>query len=107
MIITCVHVYVKPGFADEFIAITKKNHEGTIKEPGNIRFDFIRSADDPNRFMLYEVFRGQADINAHKTTAHYLAWRDAVAGWMDKPREGVRYEAVEPLDEMKWKYAGK
>ena len=104
MIITCVHVYVKPENIREFIEITKKNHEGTIKEAGNIRFDFVQSADDPSRFMLYEVFRSKEDIEHHKTTAHYLAWRDAVTTWMAKPREGVRYQAITPLDESLWKY---
>jgi (4S)-4-hydroxy-5-phosphonooxypentane-2,3-dione isomerase len=104
MIITCVHVYVKTENLKEFIEITKKNNEGTIKEPGNIRFDFVQSADDPSRFMLYEVFKSQADIDFHKTTAHYLSWRDTVAGWMAKPREGVRYHAIVPLDEKQWKY---
>ena len=104
MIITCVHVYVKAENINDFIAATKKNQEGTIKETGNIRFDFVQSADDPTRFMLYEVFRSASDIDFHRTTQHYLTWRDTVAGWMAKPREGVRYQAISPHDEKMWAY---
>ena len=35
---------------------------------------------------------------AHKDTAHYLAWRDAVADWMAAPRQGVPYTGLMPRD---------
>jgi len=105
MVITCVHVFVTPDHIQDFIEATKKNYEGTIREPGNLRFDFLQAADDPSRFMIYEVFRTQADVDFHKTTPHYLAWRDAVAPWMAKPREGIRYQCLMPSEEKQWKYS--
>ena len=104
MIITCVHIFVKPENIQEFIDATNKNIEGTVKEPGNIRFDFLQSPIDPGRFMLYEVFKSETDIDFHKTTSHYLLWRDTVASWMSKPREGVRYKAISPDHDAFWKY---
>jgi len=38
------------------------------------RFDLMEQADDPARFMLYEVYRDAAAQAAHKETAHYRAW---------------------------------
>jgi len=43
-------------------------------------------------------------MDFHRTTSHYLVWRDTVANWMAKPREAVRYNAISPLDEKQWKY---
>ena len=102
MIITCVHVYVKPQFIDGFIAATMLNHEGTIQEPGNVRFDFLQDANEPSKFLLYEVFKTEADVKAHKETSHYLRWRDAVSDWMDKNREGIRYNLIAPQNSALW-----
>ena len=41
-------------------------------------------------------------MNAHKETAHYAAWRDAVAGWMAEPRQGVKHVGLFPESESQW-----
>ena len=102
MIVTCVYVHVKPDVVDRFINETIINHRETVKESGNIRFDFIQQADDPGRFMIYEVFESETAVADHKNTAHYLNWRDAVADYMAEPRNGVRYNIIEPGDNSRW-----
>lgn len=94
--VTLVHVRVKPEAIDAFIAATRKNHLGSIQEPGNRRFDVLQDAVDPSRFVLYEAYASAEDAAAHKQTAHYLAWRDAVANMMAQPREGVAYAGLFP-----------
>lgn len=96
MPITLVHVHVKEAHIEDFIAACRENHEGSIQENGNIRFDVIQSVDDPSRFVLYEWFDSESDVNKHKETAHYLKWRDTVADWMVEPRQGVKYAPVFP-----------
>jgi autoinducer 2-degrading protein len=96
MHVTLVHVHVLPDRVDDFVRATRSNHEGSVDEPGNVRFDVLQSAADPCRFVLYEVFATEEDAAAHKRTPHYLAWRDAVAPWMAEPRKGVAYRAVCP-----------
>lgn len=96
MIVTCVYVHVKPEFAATFTEATKANHRESVKEPGNLRFDFVRQADDPCRFLIYEAYVSEEAAAAHKTTLHYLLWRDTVADWMAEPRKGVKYTFVAP-----------
>ena len=36
---------------------------------------------------------------AHKETAHYLEWRDAVAPWMAEPRSADKYEMLFPASD--------
>jgi len=91
MHVVCVHVHVIPEYREAFVQATLENAQSTIQEPGNLRFDVIEQADDPNRFVLYEVYRDEAGMNAHKETPHYARWRDAVAPWMIEPRRGVKY----------------
>jgi (4S)-4-hydroxy-5-phosphonooxypentane-2,3-dione isomerase len=102
MIVTCVHVHVKPDEISGFIEVTTSNHEGSIKEPGNLRFDLIQQTDDPGRFMLYEAYESEEAAAAHKNTAHYLKWRDAVGDMMVEPRKGIRYKIIQPNDKSKW-----
>ena len=94
MHVVLVHVHVRADRLDEFVAATRANHEGSIGEPGNLRFDVLRSPDDPTRFILYEAYVDGAAAAAHKETAHYLAWREAVADLLEEPRVGVPWDAV-------------
>ncbi len=96
MQVTIVHVAVKPGRIDDFIAATRANHDGSVAEPGNRRFDVLQDAEDPSRFVFYEAYVSQQDARDHKETAHYLAWRDAVAGMMAAPRRAVHFNGLFP-----------
>lgn len=96
MHVTLVHVQVKPEHVADFIAATQRNREASVREAGNRRFDVLQSAEAPARFVLYEAYASVADAAAHKQSAHYLEWRDAVAGWMAEPRQGVPYRGLFP-----------
>ena len=103
MIVTCVTVYVKPENTEEFIRATRENHQNSVKEKGNLRFDFLRCASDPGRFFLYEAYESEEASAAHKNTAHYLKWKETVAPWMAKPREGIAHKVIAPAEVLKWK----
>ena len=96
MHVTLVHVRVKQAAIDAFIAATRANHEASIQEPGNQRFDVLQAPDDPARFILYEAYASAEDAAAHKATAHYLAWREAVADMMDEARRGEPMNGIFP-----------
>ena len=102
MIVTCVTVFVKENHIDDFIKATKENHEGSISESGNMRFDVLRSRDNPSRFLLYEAYESEEAVKAHKTTPHYLKWKEKVADWMAKSREGIPYSVVCPAERNMW-----
>ena len=95
---TLVHVHVLSQHIDDFITATQVNHEASVREPGNRRFDVLQSAEDPARFILYEAYATVEDAAAHKQTAHYLKWRDTVANWMAAPRQGVTYRGLFPQE---------
>ena len=97
MHVTLVHVHVKSAHVDDFIEATRRNHEASVREPGNRRFDVLQSADDRTRFILYEAYSSAADSVAHKETGHYQEWREAVADHMLEPRHGVSYEGPLPI----------
>ncbi len=96
MQVTIVHVRVKQEHIDDFIEATRRNHEASVREAGNLRFDVIQQIEDPSCFVLYEAYKSDADAAAHKQTAHYLEWRNTVADWMAEPRLGVAYKGLFP-----------
>jgi len=94
MYVVAVTIFVKPANVDTFIEATLDNARNTRREPGNLRFDVSRGEDDPNRFLLYEVYRRKDDFAAHQQTPHYLRWKQAVADWMSQPRQGVKHTPI-------------
>ena len=102
MIVTCVYVHVKPDEVKNFIEATSENHHEALKETGNLRLDLIQQADDPSKFMIYEAYESEVYAANHKSTVHYLKWRDCVKDYMAEPRYGVRYNIIEPNDSSRW-----
>lgn len=98
MLVVLVHVRVKPDRVADFRAATTENARRSLQEPGVARFDVLQQADDPARFILVEAYRTPEAPSEHKATAHYAAWRDAVAPMMAEPRTSVRYSNVVPAD---------
>jgi autoinducer 2-degrading protein len=98
MHIVHVHIQVRPGTEDAFIAATLENARNSVREPGIARFDVIRETADRTKFLLVECYRDSDAVVRHKETAHYSVWRDAVADMMAVPRVGVRYENLYPAD---------
>lgn len=91
MYAVCVHVHVKPECRDAFLAASLENARDTRQEPGNVRFDVLQQADDPDRFLLYEVYRDEEGMKAHKQALHYARWAESVLPWMAEPRKGIKY----------------
>ncbi len=99
MLIVHVHVHVKPDMVEAFRLATIENARNSLRETGITRFDVIQQADDPARFVLVEVYLDANAAAAHKETAHYQVWRDAVAPMMAEPRTSVKYANVFPEDQ--------
>jgi autoinducer 2-degrading protein len=102
MVVNIVDVQVKPENVADFVAATRANHEGSRKEPGNLRFDVLQGAEDPARFVLYEVFASQEAVEAHRASPHYLDWRSKVEPWMARPRQGRSHRVIVPEDPGAW-----
>jgi (4S)-4-hydroxy-5-phosphonooxypentane-2,3-dione isomerase len=94
MLIVQVFVNVKPEFVDAFKAATLDNATNSILEPGIVRFDVLQQQDDPTKFTLIEAYIADDAPAAHKATAHYARWRDAVEPMMAEPRTNVKYGDV-------------
>lgn len=98
MLVVHVQVRVRPDAIEAFKAATLANARASRQEPGIARFDVVQQADDPTRFVLIEAYRTPDAPAAHKATAHYATWRDAVASLMAEPRTSVKFTNLFPDD---------
>ncbi|HXK10669.1 MAG TPA: putative quinol monooxygenase [Vicinamibacteria bacterium] len=99
LLVVHVHARVKAGAEEAFRAASRANAEASRREPGVVRFDLLADREDSGHFVLVEIYRDAAAATAHKETAHYAAWRDAVAGLMAEPRRSERFVNLSPGDE--------
>lgn len=99
MIVRVVKVSIKPEYLEQFEKVTGANHRGSIQESGVVRFDVLRDDKNPGEYVLYEMYRDTAAVQAHKETVHYREWRDAVEPMMTRPRQGNDLRMIFPETE--------
>ena len=99
MFAVCVTSWVKPDYVEPYVEACKENARQTRLEPGNLRFDLLQSSESENQFFFYEVYLTEEDFHRHHETDHYKKWRDSVADWLEKPRQGVKHVSLFPDSE--------
>ncbi|MXG89040.1 putative quinol monooxygenase [Nocardioides flavescens] len=70
MIVITARFRVLPEHADAWPKISRSFTEATRAEPGNLWFDWSRSLDDANEYVLLEAFQDDA-AEAHVTSDHF------------------------------------
>ncbi len=96
MNVTLVEINIKPDKVDEFLEVFRANHEGAVKEPGNLRFDVLQDSKVKTRFFIYEAYRDEAAVLAHKETPHYLACVEKLEALMSEPRKKRTFVGLMP-----------
>jgi quinol monooxygenase YgiN len=102
MDILLVEVSIKPERLADFLTLIKYDAEHSENdEPGCLRFDVLQDNEDENRLHLYEVYRDEAAVEAHRSAPHFTRWREECKDWF--ATENVRRLAtpVYPAPE-KW-----
>ena len=70
MIFICVKWKIKPEYAEQWPELSREFTEATRAEEGNLFFDWSRSVEDPETYVLIEAFKDDA-AEAHVTSAHF------------------------------------
>ena len=71
MIISAIQFTFEARDADKAETLLREIRDASVKEPGVVRFEVGRSTDDPNVFVLWEVYRDQAAVDAHRASDHF------------------------------------
>ena len=78
MIFIVVKFSIRPEVVDQWRAQVAPFTAATRAEPGNIFFEWSRSVDRPNQFVLLEAFRDREAGETHVNSDHFKAAMD----WM-------------------------
>ena len=103
MIFIVVKFPVKPEHAEQWIEATAEFTAATRAEAGNKFFEWSRSVEDPNEFVLVEAFEDDGAV-PHVTSAHFKkAMEDmrpllaATPKIVSRQEEGSGWEAMGEL----------
>jgi autoinducer 2-degrading protein len=102
MIVRTIKVFVKPESVEAFEKVTIENHQGSIREPGVLRFDVLRNPERQGEYLLYEVYVDDGATAAHRETAHYKKWNETVGPMMAGDRQREAWSIVAPLERSAW-----
>jgi quinol monooxygenase YgiN len=87
MIFITAKFRVRPEYADDWPRITGDFTRATRAEPGCLWFDWSRSVEDQDEYVLVEAFRDDAAGAAHVGSAHFAqARRDLPKHLAETPR---------------------
>lgn len=71
MIFIVARMKVRPEYVETWLPLMEEFTLATRSEPGNLWFDWSRSVDSPDEFILIEAFRDGAAGSAHVQTDHF------------------------------------
>ncbi|MFC0600663.1 putative quinol monooxygenase [Streptomyces palmae] len=77
MILINVKFPVRPEYSEDWLARVEEFTRATRQEPGNVFFEWSRSVEDPNTFVLIEAFKDGQAGEAHVNSEHFqtaMAW---------------------------------
>ena len=92
MILIVVKQPVRAKYADDFPSLVGDFTAASRTEPGCISFDWYRSADDPNLWVLIEVFQDEDAGQAHVESAHFAAASEQMPRWLAAAPEIIHVE---------------
>ena len=72
MVVLAVTWMAKTGRESEAAAILEKLTAESRKEPGCVTYQVHKHKTDPRRFFIYEQYKDDAALEAHRTTPHCL-----------------------------------
>jgi quinol monooxygenase YgiN len=100
MILVVVKNPIKPKYADEFPSLIAEFTQATRAEPGNVCFDWYRSVDDPNMYVLVEAFVDRAAGDLHTSTEHFQKAMGELGRYLAAVPEIVNVEVPEGWSRM-------
>jgi len=92
-----VFITVKHGQEAAFLRAAAANRAGSIKEPGNLRFEMYQSAERPQDFLFAEKYKSLDAATAHRQTPHFLEFLKVLETVQAFPRRREPGDAV-PLN---------
>lgn len=94
MVVLAVTWMAKQGRESDAAAVLSKLTEESRKEPGCIAYQVHRHKTEPRRFFIYEQYKDDAALEAHRAAPHFMQFaRKELPKFADRV-EGQLYEPL-------------
>jgi quinol monooxygenase YgiN len=102
MIFITAKFRIRPEHADTWPEISRSFTEATRAEAGCLWFDWSRSVDDPNEYVLVEAFRDGEAGGAHVQSEHFKTAQQTFPPYLAETPRIVNFE----LEQNDWSALG-
>jgi quinol monooxygenase YgiN len=89
-----VFITVKHGQEATFLRAAAANRAGSIKEPGNLRFEMYQSTESPQDFLFAEKYKSLEAVTSHRQTPHFLEFLKILETVQAFPRRRESGDAI-------------
>ncbi len=94
MTVLAVTWMAKTGHEAEVVAVFAKLSEASRKEPGCVMYQVHRHKTDPRRFFIYEQYKDDAALEAHRASPHFLQFAKKELPKLGDRVEGHLFEPI-------------
>jgi len=94
MVVLAVTWVAKTGREAEVAAVFSKLTEESRKEPGCAMYLVHRHRTEPRRFLIYEQYKDEAALEAHRSAPHFLQYAKKELPKIADRVEGQLYEPL-------------
>ncbi|HXX28077.1 MAG TPA: putative quinol monooxygenase [Terriglobales bacterium] len=94
MVVLAVTWMAKVGHETEVAAVFQKLTEESRKEAGCLMYQVHRHKTDLRRFFIYEQYKDDAALEAHRSAPHFLRYVKKELPKLGDRIEGNLYEAL-------------
>jgi len=94
MIVLAVTWVAKAGREQEVALLFSKLTEESRKEPGCLMYQVHRHRTEPRRFFIYEQYKDDTALEAHRTALHFLQYAKKELPKIADRVEGNLYEPI-------------
>lgn len=70
-LLVIAHYHVRPGLADRVAELLGELTAASRTEPKNLGYDFYRSPQDPDRFVILERYTDTSGLDEHRAAEHF------------------------------------
>jgi (4S)-4-hydroxy-5-phosphonooxypentane-2,3-dione isomerase len=94
MVVLAVTWMAKQGREGEVVSVFAKLAQESRKEPGCVMYLVHRHKTEPRRFFVYEQYKDDAALEAHRATPHFLQYARKELPKLGDRIEGQLYEPL-------------
>jgi quinol monooxygenase YgiN len=94
MVVLAVTWTARPGHEAEVTGLFSKLAEASRQEPGCLGYQVHRHRTEPRRFFIYEQYKDDAALEAHRASPHFLQYARKDLPKIADRLEGHLYEPL-------------